>query len=466
MKTYIVLIPAILATIISMINSPQRAFLYVYLPVLYLLPILYNLKLSGLPDMGFAQMSLIPIIGIYILQQRFNKIFPNTLLDFIVILYVALSCISEYQNTGQTPSEEGGILWITLLANKLTTVLFPYFLAKWILLPKQLTVPTIKIMVQLLIATLLISAWEWRFVVNAHVSLVGWFFPDQEYWIPTYRYGLVRISGPFPHPILLGVALGMTFLLNHWLVKNKFWKKNFFFLPPLPISKGVIYSLMLITGLLLTISRAPILGTFVGFLFIGIAYSSQRFKSLIFRLSILAAIGVIGLQFFIYYGSIDKSLTESQLSGAAAYRVEMLFKYLPYVKERLYWGWGYTSIPENVGLKSIDNEFLWITLKHGIFTLIAFLMIFIVAGLALIRRGLDPKCEDPIERSFCMTLLAVFFMLGLSLITVYMGGQIQPLFFIITGWTQGFLATKPGEEAVEFLKPKPKKVKTMRVYET
>lgn len=464
MKAFIVIFPAILATIISLVRSPDRAFLNVYLPSLFLLPILYHLKLSGLPDMGFAQMSLIPIIGIYILKQRFRHIYPNALLDYIVILYVFLCVYSEYKNTGSYQSELGGILWITLLANKLTTIIFPYFLAKWFLLPKQLTVTAIQRIVQLLIITLLVCAWEWRFVVNAHASILGWFFPNQEYWIPTYRYGLVRISGPFPHPILLGIAIGVTFLLNHWLVKNNFWTRNFFFLPPLPLSKGAIYSLMLLAGLLFTISRAPILGTFVGFIFIGIAYSTHRLKSLMIRLMVLGVIAFLGLQSFQYYGSIDKSLADSQLAGAAAYRVEMLFKYLPYVQERLAWGWGYSSIPESVGLKSIDNEFLWITLKHGVYTLASFILIFIVAGISLMRRGLDQKCEDPIERSFCMTLLAIYFMLGVSLITVYMGGQIQPLFFILVGLTEGYLSTKPGEEAVRLLKPKPKKPKEVRVY--
>ncbi len=453
MKAYIVLIPAILAALISLIQSPKKAFLNVYLPCLFLLPVIYHLKLKGLPDMGFAQISLIPIIGIHLVVSRFKKCYPSGILDYLVILYVALCAISEYKNTGSYQSSEGGVLWITLLANKFTTVLFPYFLARWFIIPKHLSAPMAQRMVILLIITLIISVWEWRFVVNAQATIVGWFFPDQEYWIPTYRYGLVRISGPFPHPILLGIALGITFLLNYWLVKNKLWLRNFPFFPPLPVSKGVIFSFTLLIGLLFTISRAPILGTFIGFLFIGAAYSTHRVRSLAIRFGALGILFLLGMQSFFYYSNIDRYLAESPLAGAAAYRVDILFKYLPYIQEKPYWGWGYSSLPESAGLKSIDNEFLWITLKHGLYTLACFLMIFIVAGIKLIRRGIDRKCEDPLERSFCMTMLGIFLMLGASLITVYMGGQIQPLFFIMVGWTQGYLATEPGKEAVRLLKP-------------
>lgn len=453
MKAYIILIPGILAVLISCIQSPQRAFLNVYMPCLFLLPILYNLKLSGLPDMGFAQVSLIPIFGLHLVFTRFKHCLPTHILDYLVILYVVLMTISEYKSTGEYQTSEGGILWITLLANKLTTVLFPYLLARWFLIPKKLSVPMAKRMVGLLIITLIISAWEWRFVVNAQTSIIGWFFPDQEYWIPTYRYGLVRISGPFPHPILLGIALGVTFLLNHWLVRNKLWPRNFSFFPRLPLSKGAIYSCILLTGLLLTISRAPIMGTFIGFLFFGAAYSTRRVRSLAIRFAGLGILLILATQSFFYYANIDRYLAESPLAGAAAYRVDILYKYLPYVQEKPYWGWGYSSLPESAGLRSIDNEFLWITLKHGLYTLACFLLIFIVTGIKLIRRGVNKKCEDLLERTFCMTMLGIFFMLGASLITVYMGGQIQPLFFILVGWAQGFLATEPGREAVRFLRP-------------
>jgi hypothetical protein len=460
MRAFIVLIPALLAVWYSLYRSPSKAFINIYIPCLLLLPILYKLELSGFPDLGFAQAALLPITAVHLMRTRFRNTLHTHILDLLVIGYVAASTYSEYVNTGSYLTQQGGILWITLLADSFTTVLFPYFLAKELILSNHLSVPLSKRIIILLIITLIFSAYQWRFVVNAHIRMFSWFFPDQEFPIPSYRYGLVRISGPFPHPILLGIAFGVAFFLNHWLHNNHFWKRNFFLLPPLPLSKGLIYTGIIIIGLGFTISRAPIISTFMGSLFLGIGYSKHPFWSLGIRGILIMILGTLGLQFILQYADIDPTHAQTEMAGAAAYRLEMLYKYLPLVHENLLWGWGYLTVPEKVGLRSIDNEFLRILLIHGIIAMVFFLSIFIVAMVRLLKRGMSPRCKDVVERSFCMTMLGIYFMLGVSLVTVWMGGQIKPLFFILAGWTQGFLSTKPGVEAVAQLRPLQKPEKT------
>lgn len=448
MKAYIVFLPSLIAAWYSWFYSPSRAFLNVYIPCLLLLPILYKLELSGFPDFGFAQAALPPIVILHVLRQKFHLNFRIHLIDALVIGYIAASVYSEYTNTGLYETEKGGILWITLLANKITVILLPYLISKWLIIPKKISIPLAKRIIVLLIITLILCAWEWRMVVNTHITFFGWFFPGQESWIPTYRYGLVRISGPFPHPILLGIAFGVALLLNYWLIKNKFWEKNFSFLPPLPLSKGVIYGIILAIGLLFTISRAPIISTCVASLFLGVGYSTNRVKSFIFRFMILIVLGFIAYNFIAFYSNIDRRLAESQLTGSAVYRIEMLYKYIPLVQEKLWWGWGYSTLPKKAGLLSIDNEYLWILLRHGIFALLCYAAIFAIVMIKLLRRGLDPENNDLYDRSFSFTMLSIYFMLGVSLITVYMGGQIAPLFFVLTGWTQGFLLTNPHKQKV------------------
>jgi len=446
MKAYIAFLPGMIAAWYAWFQSTEKAFLNVYIPALLLLPILYKIELSGLPDLGFAQSAILPIFFLYLLKHRFQPQLKVNLFDLLVIGYVLTSVYSEYVNSGLQETQQGGVMYITLLSSKVTTVLFPYFLAKWLIIPKNLSVSLAKKMIVLLIATLILCAYEWRFVMNAHITFFGWFFPNQEYWIPTWRYGLVRISGPFPHPILLGMAFGVVFLLNHWLVKNKFWDHIFVF--SIPLSKGMIFTCILIFGLGLTISRAPIVSTAVAALFLGIGYSKQRMKSLSFRLIILMILAVIGLQFFHYYSSIDKRLASSQLATAATYRIELVDKYFPLIKKKPYWGWGIGNLPIKSGMKSIDNEYLWILLKHGFVTLSFFVGIILAALWKLFFRGISYKNKDPLDRSFSFTLFSIYFMLSLSFMTVWMGGQIEPLFFVLTGWTQGFLLTKPQEARV------------------
>lgn len=453
MLSLVGLLPGIIAVIYLIYQfssgsscSTSKAFIKVYLPCLFLFHMGFYVNITFIPAFTFGQSALIPIFFAYF-------VLPSTpvmrtkrglrVLDILVIGYAVSCVVSEYVNTGMLDGPDGS-LWKSLLFREVFNVMVPYYLARKLIYPYGLTPAFMKMLIVCCLITLCISAYEWRFVVNLHVELFRKFFNYmQSEWVPIYRYGLVRVSGPYGHPILFGIILAFCFLCNHWLIRNKFWKRNFLFLDMRAKTKGYLIGLFLFAGLILVFSRGPLLSMLISFLIIGIGYSKRKHVSLLGRSAILVVIGYICYDIVDYYSNITPERAIDTLDSTGAYRAKLVQSYMKYIDENFWLGWGYTTWPKASGMLSIDNEYLWLAIIHGMIPVFFFVAMIVFSVFKLFFRGMKLSYNDKEDRSLAFTLFSIICMLAVSLVTVYMGQQVENLFFMTIGLTQGFLDTFP-----------------------
>jgi len=427
-----ILIPTLLSAIFVLLYTTERAFLSIYIPVLLLIPQIFVVKVSGLPEFTIGQMAIIPVaIGAFIKcfwRWRFS------VMDFLVVGYIIVCTYSEYINLGFSPAQN-------ILANMLTTVYAPYYITKGLLHSAKLSVKFAKRLVFLVFISVLISLYEFRFVTNLFISIPGMFFPFQggTTWPALYRWGFVRIGGPYAQPIFMGMMVGVAILFNYWLWKSKFWKSNFFVLPRLPLSKGAIITWVLFFGVAATFSRAPFAGLVMGGLLMHVGYSSHRMRGLLTVLILSLFFVIYSYESYSYYSAVNPYMANSEAESNAAYRAQLTREYILVAQKNNEWGWGRNHWPKMTGMKSIDNEYLWLWLEHGIIALGLLLAIMAWVSIRLIHRGMNNPRKYHIDNSFIFALLGAIFSIEISLLTVYMGLQIEPVFFMLVGWAEGYL---------------------------
>jgi len=329
---------------------------------------------------------------------------------------------------------------LKLLADMLSNIAAPYALGKALIVQHGNTVPLARRMVFLIFVVIILSFYEMRMTLNPFVYLPGLFFPNQGAdWPTLYRNGMVRIGGPFVQPILFGMGIATTILLNFWLQKNKLWQPNFKLLPRLPLEKGTIIACFLVFGLLMTHSRAPIVSCFLGYLLVGVGVSNQRMTSFYIRFIAVTALLIMIWQLWGTYTQINQWSAQSEEEFNAAYRGEIVRKYWDVVLQKPIWGWGYSLWPKSGGMKSIDNHYLWLALKHGLVPVFILIATTLWIMIRLLIRGLTTPAANKEDSSLAFAFLSILLTMVVSLYTVYMGMQIEPLYFMILGWAEAFI---------------------------
>jgi hypothetical protein len=435
----VIFIPFFLALLFCIFRSTQRAFLDVYLPFLLFFPFASYLDLPGMHGLNFAHLAIIPIFGSFLLSIYFKKPLVNwnfNIVELLVILYFFVCIYSESYNAGTTYDTLGGSMTINLAVSMACSVLFPFFLGKYLVFPSGIFVTFCRRFIIYILIDLVLCAYEWRMTDSLFMKVLNPFFASQLEQPFQLRGGMVRITGPFSHPILFGIVIAIALFLNHWLTRNHFWKRNFSFLPPLLVSKGNIISFFLFLGLILTFSRAPLISTIIAGLFVGLGYSKNKKISLAIR-SLIVILGLSILS--IYYASFTEIDPEGEVSESAFYRTQLFTEYQDILYERFWLGWGSIGLIVKNQMKSIDNHYLWLALKHGIFAVLILLSLLLSNMIQLFFQGMNRRLEN--KNALAFTLFSIIFMITLSITTVYMGAQIEPILFLLLGISQSFLAT-------------------------
>ncbi|MCP3018484.1 O-antigen ligase family protein [Cupriavidus basilensis] len=429
--TLIVFLALIAAFAVAVRQTPGRALLVVYLPVLLLIPSTFHATVSTSPN--FNQLAILAIV-LVALPRHLLRWRPSVCDLAVIALVVAVAC-SEYIAAGYKEAQN-------LTFVMLTSVAMPYFAARWLIPGEQLHVPAARCIVLLLALVSVVNAWEFRFGVNLFHLLPGKFFPGQgEGWVTTFRYGVARTAGPFSHAILAGIGLVIAYRLQRWLQQGGHWEPRF---TMVPLPKARTLTLLLAAGVVMTLARGPWLGAVVGALMVAIGRARQPRRMLAWISGLLVAGGLsvwLALQAYLDIKP-GQAMTVSQES--AMYRKELFDRYLASVFDHLALGWGRNTWPKVPGMPSIDNYYLLLSLMHGLVA--TGLLLFIMAWCAwrLLRRGLaqaSPRTPgavpNPNALAFAMLgiVLAVFLALG----TVYLGEAVMPLFFFVIGWAEGYL---------------------------
>jgi hypothetical protein len=426
-------IPGIISFVLVLRGRIVTAFLSVYLPCLLLLPPEYALRIPHVPPFSVAQFALIPI-GIAALRRLLGS-GSFQIMDALVVLFVASFATSEIL---YEPVMNDGIF---NAIDTFVSILLAYAVGRRLIEP-DLRLETVRRIVILFLLTAPIGLYEWRMGTNPY-GLIGQKFLG----IGTVSEGVFlraghgRLGGAFNNPEIVGIALGMTFALNAWLV---FLNKR-----QMGAKLGKIFSklekfhvpgLVLILLTFLTESRGPEIALAAGFLILQISRVKYTKLATGVVLVLLIVAGLGAKQYYASIGNVSDIYRVDEETSSALYR-SMMNEVYPAIAEKGGWlGWGISGVPHVDGMKSIDNDFLLVHLIQG---RLGYILIVLICAesirTAIARlwsfRGLE-------DRVFACSMLAALAILWITLYTVFMGQQLPQFAFLLIGWGQSLMAVK------------------------
>jgi O-antigen ligase len=444
----IVLLPGLLAWWVAASNSLEAALIGVYLPALLLIPDYFRMPIDGLPDPSFSECAILPIGIALCWKALFKRSWKFSPLDFALLAFVAWQFISDLHGVGFSDAQN-------MLFDLLLLAVFPYMAGKALIEPAGLRAPFARRFVWLLFVVSMISIYEFRMGVSLFRPLIDPFFPNQDSgWVTQIRWGFGRIAGPYGHAILMGAILAIAYLLCRWLSHSDLWERQFKGIgSALPFTKSQILTFGLLLGMFMTLSRGPWLGAACGVVLAAIGTNTDRRRGLKRAALILVGGGLIlytaGKAYIDGAGPADA--VEEQAS--AAYRAVLLDQYNDIAMQQPVWGWGRANWPQVPGMKSIDNNYLFIALGSGLVGTALFAIMLAVASWRLFASGFFVENLDPAERAFRFTMMGIVVSTAVSLGTVFLGSQLYPLLFLLLGWGEACILVKPEPSDVRSVEP-------------
>lgn len=380
--------------------------------MLLAIPIRYYYPMPGLPDFNFFHTAEIPIFLWWCFKGIKN--YKISFMDFLVFCYLAISILSEFSTMG---FKDG----INIIIDRVVQVGIPYLLMKHFFSQTEMRIPILKIMVIIGAILALLSPPEFKFDIVITDPL-RWVWPDYFGWAGRARYGAVRVAATYAHPILAGLMWSFFSMFALWLYKQNVWKKKWIGIAAIILNMG---------GVLMSISRGPMLGLLVGFVLIYIGWSKKRTTAIMIVFAISIVIIPPAFIKFISYVSVDRSSATSKTQENAAYRKELLDNYIEEIKIKPLLGYGRNGIPVVKGQTSIDNQFIYIALLHGVPTLICFILITIFVAIKLLRFAwTNPPDSAYGQLSWLIIGCACSWFVTLA--TVWMGAQLEQMVFMIS----------------------------------
>jgi len=440
----IIVLPFIISAALLISREPRDVFILVFLPFLTLLPTYFDVELvSGTPELYFWSAALIPILIAWVLRG-FDG-YRLHWMDLVILGYLLSIFYGQMVNSDYKKAQK-------LLFNNLMAIFFPYLLVRAFCEDRATLIKMIRMMTFLGAFIAVFNAIEFRMFTNYFDEILRRLWPSSVMWdigMVLQRWGFKRAFGPFAHPISAGYFFSLITPLAIWCYyQSPYRNKN--------IGKLVVSLNGL--GLIVAISRAPMLGFFMGLVIIYYGWSQNKAAIMSICLLVAAVVLMLLIPKFIEYASVTRATAETADQRNVAYRKEMWEAYTEVVLERPYLGWGRFSVPSVKGMKSIDSEYLGVALASGLPALGFYVLFLFGMLIRLLRFAGRGAYDDPLARlAWC--LIAGWVSAILSQATVYSGAQtIQYLFMlgavgqvlILSEQTHLFsLETKPRFPAVE-----------------
>ena len=404
-------------------KEPKELFLYFFLPVLTVVPIYYETKIvAGIPEMGFWSAVLLPIAFSWIVNRQADgyRLLPA---DVLILVHLVIVFSGQWQNSAYKEAQK-------ILYNDITIRLLPFIMARaWFMDPES-RIKMFRIIILTGVVVAIFQMIEFRFWFNVFDEPLRRVWPKSVPWGGGMkRGGLKRASGPFGHPICAGYYYTMFVPLAVWLWKNDYFEKR---------KHGFWITLICIGGGISSISRAPIIGIFLGLVLIWYGWSQNKGLATMILLSLMTVASIFILPKAISYVNVDRANAVTEDQRNAAYRTELLDNYKEVIAEKPLLGWGRFTVPVVKGQASVDNEYLMIVLSSGKASLYAYIVsvIWILARLIIFSIRGDSSSKE-IRLAWCMiaSILTALF----TQATVYSGTQTVQFFYIILGFSEGLI---------------------------
>lgn len=439
MSEYIVFIAVVIAAYAVWRHGLEQALLWAWMPIFLLIPTAFSVHIPGLPDPNFAQAATLPLLAV-LLHRRGHLMRWHTM-EVLLALYFVLRIGMDYLSRGYSDAQNYSFYI-------LVSMLAPYLFGRYLIASRSLDITVARQFVLIFLLLFPCFIYEARFWVSPMYKLLGPWFPSVGSGL-SLRWGIARTAGPFEHPILACIMIVIVYRLHRWLSWNGVWeqpqtgwlRRLQTLLRWLPVAWRYQISVVLILMALMTISRGPWVGAWVGMGLVLVGNARNRPQALMLFGLVLVLGG------WAAWEALDAYMTPREgevLSGEAQtmlYRKEMIDQYKVFLYDRLWTGWGLTTVPVVYGMTSVDNAFFLMALQHGILAPVVFMLIFVYAIVTQIRHGLQaPPRTSPLEFTFCGIYLACF----IAFATVYMGAQTEPILFLLLGWGENLKRRHPG----------------------
>lgn len=439
MTAYVVFLAFFLAAHYANRHGLEAVFLKVWIPIFLYIPFVFTAKIPMVPIRTFAQAAIVPIIFFLILQR--GRVIRWGYLETLLVTYVVLRVGADYTSRGYKDAQNYAFYMLSCMVG-------PYLMGRYIINSRAMDIKTAKLFVLILLSFFPMFLYEAKFWVSPIFKAMSPLFPGATSGL-SIRYGLARTAGTFEHPILACIMVLAAYRLHRWLSWSGAWNEpqdgwllriqRWF--KPLPFSFQVQVSIVLILMALMTISRGPWIGGVAAAVLVAAGNMKNRKRALIMVFVLLLSGGIGGKL------ALDAYITpaEGQLMAAEAqtmlYRKVMVERYTEVFIEKMWTGWGLTTVPEIKGMESIDNAFFLMALQHGLLAPIVFVVMFLYAIVSQLILGMkSPHGEPPLGFTFA----GIYLMCFIAFSTVYMGAQTEPLLFLLLGWGEGAKSRKSG----------------------
>jgi len=428
-------VPGLISLFLVLRGRIETAFLSVYLPCLLCLPESYILRLPHLPPFSAAELALIPLgtVGLF----RLIRSGSFALMDLLVVFFVASVGLSEILHS---PVVNDGIFTAT---NAFVSMVLAYMVGRRLIEP-DLRLATVRRFVILVLLDFPSGLYEWKMgqtlygVFGVRVLGLGTIGESVQ-----LRSGHGRMAEVLGGSEPSGIAFAMTLCLNAWLVYLRRVKA------PVDLGKTLttlekyhVPGLLLLLSVWLTQARGPLIALAASCLILQI----PRFKNtklMTFVVAVLLVGGYTGAKtYFSSYTNVAEEAVVNEQQGSAVYRREMNLVYAPIAEAGGWTGWSVLSIPHVQGKTSIDNHYLLVHLAWGRLGYIFFILITWENIRVLLVRSWQFKALQ--DRAFVFSMLAAMTVLWITLLTVFLGGQLPQISFLLMGWIQSMV---PGKAA-------------------
>jgi hypothetical protein len=256
------------------------------------------------------------------------------------------------------------------------------------------------------------------------------------------RSGHGRMGAVFAGSEPGGIVFAMTFCLHAWLVFLR--RIN----APVDLGRRLtklekyhVPGLLLLLYVWLAQARGPLIALAAGYLILQIP-GSKNTKRTTFVVAILLVGGYLALSAYFrsYTNVAGPHDIKDEKRGSAMYRRGMNLAYAPIAEAGGWTGWSLGGIPHVGGMESIDNHYLLVHLAWGRLGYILFLLITWENIRVLVVRSWQFKALQ--DRAFVFSMLAAMAVLWFTLLTVFLGGQLPQISFLLMGWIQSMVPGK------------------------